>query len=132
MPVEKAKPEQKTKAQTSTKPPARPTKKTAPPKKSGVSSSKPSVKVSPSDLETGRKLVKQFISGKYWDLYLDIYLMFSLSVGYGIILYFTLDFLGEIFLVFAIICCILISAIHYTNMKQDIDMALKDLELILK
>ena len=108
--------------------------------KSELSSSQPNQKVhgkiakdlSEEKLESGRKLIQQFIRSKYWKLYFDIFLLFIISISYGVILYYTIYLLGIAFLIFAIICCILISFTHYVDMKKDIQVALKDLEILMK
>lgn len=86
-------------------------------------------------LEVGKKMLKQFLRKKYWSLWLDIFLLFSISITYSFILYFTDEktkTLGIAFLIFAVICCILISLNHHRDMKQEIEGTLKDLELLLK
>jgi membrane protein YdbS with pleckstrin-like domain len=89
-------------------------------------------------LEAGRKLIKEFIRNKHWELYLYIFLLFSMSIAYIIVLYYTLDtfnssvVVAQIFLVFTIICCLSISIIQYNDMKDEIDVALKDLQIMFK
>jgi hypothetical protein len=102
------------------------------PQKSRKLHSKAEKELPKDTLETGRKLIKQFVRSKYWGLYFDIFLLFGVSISYGIVLYFLIELLGLVYLVFAIICCLLISVVHYIDMKKDIDIALKDLELIMK
>jgi len=83
-------------------------------------------------LEAGKKLIKEFIGRKHWTLYLDIFLIFAISIGYGFVLYFQENLLGQIFIIFAIICCSISSINHYRDMKEEIEVALKDLDFILR
>lgn len=83
-------------------------------------------------LEAGKKLIKEFIGRKHWNLYLDIFLIFAISIGYGFVLYFQENLLGQVFIIFAIICCTLSSMNQYKDMKEDIEVALKDLDFILR
>ena len=84
-----------------------------------------------SKIEEGKKLIKEYISKKYWSLFLDLFLLFAISIAYGIVLFLTESYVGQIFLIFAIICCIMISINQYRDMKRDIDVALSDLEIIM-
>jgi hypothetical protein len=83
-------------------------------------------------IEKSRQLLKKFINRKYGTLYLDIFLLFALSIAFGIILSFDEIILGLIFIIFAVICCGITSYFYYSDVKRDIDLTLKDLEIILK
>lgn len=84
------------------------------------------------EMEAGQKIIKEYIGGKYWSLYLDIYLLFSVSISYGIVLYLTDNSSGIVFIIFAIICCVITSIYSYRDVKKDIGLVLKDLEIMLK
>jgi len=83
-------------------------------------------------LEAGKRLIKEFIGRKHWTLYLDIFLIFAISMSYGFVLYSQENLLGQAFIIFAIICCTITSINHYRDMKEDIEVALKDLDFILR
>jgi len=84
------------------------------------------------ELEAGKEIIRKFIGKKYWSLYLDIFLLFAISMAYSIVLFFTEQIVGELFFIFAIICCTIISINQYQDMKGDIETALSDLDLIFK
>ena len=76
--------------------------------------------------------INNFKKHKYGALYLDIFLLFSLSIALSIFLYFLNNVLGELFLVFALLCCIFISYSYYSDVNADIDKVVKDLEILIK
>ena len=79
-----------------------------------------------------KELINKFIKTKYWDLYLDIFLLFGFSISYSIVLYFTNYLTGQIFVVFAIICCVLISIDYHETIKNEINKVLRDIDIMLK
>jgi hypothetical protein len=92
----------------------------------------PHKKLDENEMEAGQIVINKYISSKYWSLYLDIYLLFSVTISYGIVLYLTDNLTGIVFIIFAIICCFFTSAYTYQDVKQDISSVLKDLEIMLK
>jgi hypothetical protein len=89
-------------------------------------------------LETGRRLIKEFKKTKLRTVIIYVILLFSISLVYSFVLYYTLDryidnvLVAQIFILFALVCCSLISMNQYVDMKHDIDTALKDLSIMLK
>lgn len=86
------------------------------------------------DIENKKKIVNTFISKKFWDLYVDIYLLYAFSISYGVFLINTNNNnnVGQIFVVFALVLCTMISFRYYMNMKKETETALKDLEVLFK
>jgi len=82
--------------------------------------------------EEQKKIVDQFITGLYWNLYIDLFLIFSLTIAYSISLYFLEPYIAQIFLIFGIICCSIMSFNYYIDVKNEINKVLKDLEILLK
>ncbi len=82
--------------------------------------------------EAGKRLIEKFMGGKYWALYVDIFLLFSVSIAYGVVLYLNESLLGLIFLVFTAICCTMTSLNYYSEVKDEINVTLKDVELLLR
>lgn len=84
------------------------------------------------ELEEKKEILYKVISRNYWNLYLDIFLLFALSIAYGVVLFYTDLYLGIIYIVFAIIFCILISMTYYFELEREMNVVLKDLEGLLK
>lgn len=83
-------------------------------------------------LEAQKKIIDQYIKKSYWDLYLDLFFLFSLTITYCIILYFTDQIIAQIFIVFALICCIIIASNYYMDVKLEIEKVIKDLDVLLR
>ena len=83
-------------------------------------------------LEEQKKIVDKFILGLYWNLYIDVFLIFSLTIAYSISLYFIEPYVAQIFVIFGIICCIIISFNYFINVKKEINKVMKDLEILFK
>lgn len=81
---------------------------------------------------TEKELLNKFLTNLYWDLYLDLFLLFSLTIVFSIILIITELNIGIIFLVFSLICCSIISVNYYTDIKNEIDKVMKDLQFLLR
>ena len=77
-------------------------------------------------------LLNKFVKDRHWNLMVDIFLLFAITVGYGIALYFTEPYISIIFIVFALICCIIISTNYYNDEKEEITKVINDLEILLK
>jgi Ca2+-dependent lipid-binding protein len=84
------------------------------------------------DLESGQKIIRDYIHHQVWILYVDMFLLFSISIVFGYILHSLEPSLGVVFLAFAIVCCSWISVSHYQDIRHDQDIAMKDLEEMLK
>jgi len=84
------------------------------------------------ELEEKKAILNKVINRNYWNLYLDIFLLFALSISYGVVLFFSEQYFGIIFIVYAIIFCILISMTYYYELEREMNVVMKDLEGLLK
>ena len=78
-----------------------------------------------------KDILNTFIKNKIWNLYLDTFLLFGLSIAYGIVLIYSDNILGGIFIVFALICCYIISIDNYHSLNEDMKKITKEFETLL-
>ncbi len=82
-------------------------------------------------LKKKKDILNAFIKNKFWSLHLDTFLLFSLSIAYWIVLIYTDNILGVIFIVFALICCSIISIDNYHSINEDLKKITKEFESLL-
>ena len=88
----------------------------------------------PENLKKDKKkeVLRLYIRDKYINIALDLYLLFVLGLTYCLYLIIEEPDIGWWFLAFTLICCWVIGFTYYSEIKREVDIVLKDLEIIFK
>jgi hypothetical protein len=106
-------------------------KSKAKPKTRPKTQQKPAAK-SESKVFKKEEILAMYKKEKGFNLLLDMFLIFAFSISYGIYLTYTEGLIGVMFIVFALIACIIITLVHYVDMHEEYENVVKDLEILFK
>ena len=79
-----------------------------------------------------KEVLQLYIRDKYINIALDLYLLFVLGLTYCLYLIIEKPEIGWWFLIFTLICCWIIGFTYYYEIKREVDIVLKDLEIIFR
>jgi hypothetical protein len=83
-------------------------------------------------IDKKKEVLSLYLRDKYLNIILDLYLLFVLGLTYSAYLILTEPRIGWIFLIFTIICSLIIGGTYYFEIKREVDIVLKDLDIIFK